>query len=167
MARLENVSVAALEAALDDATDKRETERLLVAIIYKRGPSVPMIAEWLDTREQTIYRWFDRLESEPVAEAVRDRQRSGRPPKLDGADRETFREAVRDSPDAVGYDRTAWTTALAQRFLREEFDVDYSRRHVQRLLRDAGLTWRTQRRGQSTTDADERTEFWDVGDEIG
>ena len=119
MARLENVSAAELEAALDDATDKRETERLLVAIIYKRGPSVPMLAEWLDTREQTIYRWFDRLESEPVAEAVRDRQRSGRPPKLDGGDRETFREAVRDSPDVVGYDRTAWTTALAQRFLRE------------------------------------------------
>jgi transposase len=164
MARLQNVSVAALEAALDEATRKRETKRLLVAIIYKRGPSVPMIAEWLDTREQTIYRWFDRLESEPVAEAVRDRQRSGRPPKLADADRERFREAVRNSPEAVGYDRTAWTTALAQRFLRAEFDVDYSRRHVQRLLGDAGLTWGTQRPHQSATDADERTEFWSPGD---
>jgi len=162
MARLENVPVAELEAALDDATGKRETKRLLVAIIYKRGPSVPMIAEWLDTREQTIYRWFDRLESEPVAEAVRDRQRSGRPPKLADADRERFREAVQTSPEAVGYDQTAWTTALAQRFLREEFDVDYSRRHVQRLLRDAGLTWQPRRSHQSTADADERTEFWRI-----
>jgi hypothetical protein len=31
-----------------------------------------MIAEWLDTREQTIYRWFDRLEEEPIDQAVKD-----------------------------------------------------------------------------------------------
>jgi hypothetical protein len=33
MARLENVSVEELEEALDEATGKRETQRLLVAII--------------------------------------------------------------------------------------------------------------------------------------
>jgi len=94
MARLENISVEELEAALDDATGKRETKRLLVAIIYKRGPSIPMIAEWLDTREQTIYRWFDRLEEEPISEAVQDRKRSGRPSKLGEAEREAFQEVV-------------------------------------------------------------------------
>ena len=126
MARLENVSVEELEAALDAADGKRETKRLLVAIIYKRGPSAPMIAEWLDTREQTIYRWFDRLETEPIEQAVKDRQRPGRPPKLD-----------------------------------DEFDVEYSRRHVQRLLQDAGLTWQTPRPQPPTADEDERTEFWE------
>jgi transposase len=138
MARLENVSVEELEVALDEATGKRETKRLLVAIIYKRGPSAPMIAEWLDTREQTIYRWFDRIESEPIEQAVRDRQRSGRPPKLDDADRAAFHDAVRASPSEVGYDAAEWTPDLARRFLAEEFDVEYSRRHVQRLLHDAG-----------------------------
>ena len=160
MARLENVSVEELEAALDDATGKRETMRLLVAIIYKRGPSAPMIAEWLDTREQTIYRWFDRLEEEPIRQAVQDRQRSGRPPKLTDAQRTEFRETVRDPPSESGYDRPAWTTALAQRFLEDEFGVEYSRRHVQRLLKEAGLTWQTPRPHPPTTDGDERTEFW-------
>jgi len=161
MARLEKVSVEELESALEEATRKRETKRLLVAIIYKRGPSAPMIAEWLDTREQTIYRWFDRLESEPVGQAVRDRHRSGRPPKLDDADHEEFQKAVRGPPASVGYDRPAWTTALARRFLRKEFGVEYSRRHVQRLLKDAGLTWRTPRPQPSTADEDGRTEFWE------
>jgi transposase len=137
MARLENVSVEKLEAALEAATGKRETKRLLVAIIYKRGPSAPMIAEWLDTREQTIYRWFDRMESEPIEQAVRDRQRSGRPPKLDDSQRATFRDAVQGSPTDVGYGDSEWTPDLARRFLAEEFGVEYSRRHVQRLLHDA------------------------------
>lgn len=161
MARLENVSVEELEAALDEATGKRETKRLLVAIIYKRGPSAPMIAEWLDTREQTIYRWFDRLEEEPIRQAVQDRHRSGRPPKLDDDDRAAFQDAVHKPPTEAGYDQPAWTTALAQRFLEEEFGVDYSRRHVQRLLKDAGLTWQTPRPQPPTVDEDERTEFWE------
>jgi transposase len=162
MARLENISVDELEAALDEATEKRETQRLLVAIIYKRGPSAPMIAEWLDTREQTIYRWFDRLEEEPISQAVQDRQRSGRPSKLDDADRAEFQEAVQNPPSQAGYDEPAWTTGLAQQFLEDEFDAEYSRRHVQRLLKDAGLTWQTPRPQPPTADEDERTEFWET-----
>ena len=158
MARLENVSIEELEAALDDATGKRETQRLLVAIIYKRGPSVPMIAEWLDTREATIYRWFDRMESEPLEQAITDRPKPGRPPKLDDADLAAFRDAVQEPPSAVGYDQPAWSTQLAQRYLAEEFGVEYTIRHVQRLLKEAGLSWRTPRRAADSED--DRTRYW-------
>jgi len=166
MARLENVSVEELEAALEEATGKRETKRLLVAIIYKRGPSAPMIAEWLDTREQTIYRWFDRLEAEPIRQAVQDRQRSGRPSKLDDADRAVFQDAVHKPPSEAGYDHTAWTTDLAKQFLQDEFDTEYSRRHVQRLLKEAGLTWQTPRAQPPTADGDERTELWETSKKL-
>ena len=160
MARLENISVEELEDALDGATGKKETQRLMAAIIYKRGPSAPVIAEWLDTREQTIYRWFDRLEEEPIKQAVQDRQRSGRPSKLDDADLTEFQHAVQQPPEETGYDHPAWTTALAQQFLEDEFNVEYSRRHVQRLLKDAGLTWQTPRPQPPTADDEERAEFW-------
>ncbi len=156
MPRLEDVAVEDLEAALDDAAGRRETERLMAAIIYKRGPSAPMIAEWLDTREQTVYRWFDRLEAEPIERAVQDRDRPGRPTKLAAPDREQFEATVRQPPTAAGYDRPAWTTALATQYLEDEFDVTYSRRHVQRLLKDAGLTW------QPPTADDERTASWET-----
>jgi type IV secretory pathway VirB9-like protein len=43
---------------------------LAVAIIYKRKLSAPMIVERLDTYEQTIYSWFDRLEEVPISRAV-------------------------------------------------------------------------------------------------
>lgn len=85
MANVENVSVEKREAAPDEADGKRETQRLIVPIIYKRGPSASMIVEWLDTPEQTSYRLFD------------------------------------------------------------IFDAQYSRRHLQRLLKTAGLTNRSLR----------------------
>ena len=136
MARLEGIPVEELEAELAEATGKRETRRLLVAIIYKRGPSVPMIAEWLDIREATIYSWFDRLEAEPISEAVSDRDRPGRPSKLTESQRERFREAMQRPPAEVGYDEPEWSPTLAQQYLDDEFGIDYSRRHVQRLLDD-------------------------------
>lgn len=138
MSRLEDVRIEELDAALEVASGKREILRVVAAILYKRGPSVPMIAEWFDVREQTIYRWFDRFEGEPVERAIRDRPRSGRPPKLDDADRKAFRRAIRQPPTAVGYDEDSWTAELAQDFIADEFGVDYSRRHVQRLLDDVG-----------------------------
>ena len=118
-----------------------------------------MFAEWLDTREQTIYRWFDRLEEEPIRQAVQDRQRSGRPPKLNHADRSEFHEAAQNPPSEVGYDHPGWTTKLAQKFLENEFGAEYSLRHVQRLLKDAGLTYQTPRPQPPTGDEEERAEF--------
>jgi len=140
MAKLEDVAVEDLEDALDGAEGKKETMRLLCAIIYKRGPSVPMLAEWLNTREATIYRWFDRLEAEPIEEAVRDRPKPGRPAALTDDQRRRFETAVRRPPSDAGYVQPAWSTDLARRYLREEFGVEYTDRHVQRLLREAGLT---------------------------
>lgn len=135
MSRLDDIPVEKLEDALDDATGKRETMRLLTAIIYKRGPSVPMLAEWLDIREATIYQWFDRLEEEPVEAAVRDRDRPGRPPKLTEEQRTALDDAVRRPPEASGYDEATWTANLAQQYLEEQFGVEYSQRQARRLLR--------------------------------
>lgn len=134
MARLENVSLDDLHAALDSVTEKQPAQRLMVAILYKQGPSVPMIAEWFDLTESRIYRWFDRLESEPIAEAVYDRPRPGRPSKLSEEQLAAFREALQESPEAVGYDAETWTPAVARRFLESEFGVEYTRRHVRRLV---------------------------------
>lgn len=166
MAKLENVSIDALEAALEEVSGKRETQRLMVAILYKRGPSVPMIAEWFDMREQTIYEWFVRLEQRPIMDAITDDDRSGRPPKLDDTDRSTFEAAVHTPPSESGYDEPAWSTTLAQRFLREEFDVEYSQRHVQRLLIDAGLRHRSPQSHPAVDAKDERRRYWSPTDEV-
>lgn len=138
MARLEDVPLDELHDALDAAAGKKETQRLMVAILYKQGPSVPMIANWFDLRERTVYRWFDRLESRPVADAVRDEPRSGRPPKLTDEQRRAFAAALQDPPTDHGFEAAEWTPALAREFVDEEFGIEYTRRHVRRLLSEYG-----------------------------
>lgn len=136
MARLEHVSIDDLHDALEGASTKKEAVRLMVAILYKQGPSVPMIARWFDLREATVYAWFDRLEADPIAEAVKDRPRPGRPPKLTTSQQEQFHRALAEQPSAYGYEGAEWSSALAKQYLEDEFDVEYTRRHVRRLLRE-------------------------------
>lgn len=163
MGKIEHVDVTELEAALDRVDGKKETIRLLTAIIYKRGPSVPMIAEWLNVREGTIYRWFDRLEEESIETAIQDRPREGRPSKLSQTQRETFRSAVREPPSEVGFDAPAWSPETAREFLNERFDVDYTKRHVQRMLKAAGLKHRPAGTG-TTGGADAGGQYWEPVD---
>jgi transposase len=140
MPLLAQTAVEELHEALDAVEAKKPTQRLMLAILYKRGPSVPMIADWFDMREETIYRWFRRMEREPLLEAVYDEPRPGRPPKLTDAQRETFTRALRGSPKDVGRESEHWTPAIAKAYLADEFDVDYSIRHVRRLLQNADVS---------------------------
>lgn len=138
MSLLDGVSTDQLHDALAEVEGKKPTQRLLFAILYKQGPSVPMIAEWFDMRAQTIYRWFEAMETEPLHEAIHDDPPPGRPPKLSESAYEQFLQTLEAPPSNVGYAADAWTTELVSQHLLEEFGVEYSRRHVRRLIADAG-----------------------------
>lgn len=131
---LEDVSIEDLRATLDEVEGRKPTERLLAAIIYKQGPSVPTIAEWFGREPDTVYRWFERLETRPVLEAVRDDPRPGRPSRLDPEEMARFDAALSGTPREWGYDREKWTPRLVQQLLSAEFGVEYSLRHTRRLI---------------------------------
>lgn len=138
MPRLETVPTDALRSELESFDDHRPMRRLLAAIIYKSGPSVPQIADWLDVREATVYAWFDRLEdADDVGDAVLDRPRPGRPPKLAPEERETVLRQLSAAPTAAGLDAAEWDVEIAEDYLADEYGVEYSPRHVRRLLREA------------------------------
>lgn len=135
---LETVSLEELHAVLDRVEAKKPTQRLLLAILYKQGPSVPMIADWFDMRAETIYRWFRRMDTRPLEEAVQDSPRPGRPSQLRSDQRERFEQAISRPPELAGYEAQEWSARLAQSFLHEEFGIEYSLRHVRRLIEAIG-----------------------------
>lgn len=139
MAKLEQMSLEDLQRALEKVDGKKATQRLMLAILYKQGPSVPMIAEWFDLRPALIYRWFDEMESKPLMEAIHDAPRPGRPSKLSEAARAALEDALARSPKEAGYEHDAWTAKLVQQYVKEEFDVEYTLRHVRRLMRASGV----------------------------
>lgn len=155
MGLLENISVDELNEALETVERKKPTQRLMVAILYKQGPSVPMIADWFNMREQTLYRWLRTMETEPLLEAIHDEPPPGRPPKLTDDERKQFETVLQSPPTEIGYEASTWKPALAAQYFRDEFGVDYTARHVRRLLNEAGITIPSSR--TSAHDVEEHT----------
>lgn len=136
MARLEHVPTDALRRELDRQDRAKPTRRLMVAIAYKEGVSQTELAEWYGLSRKTVHNWLERLEERPIAEAIRDDPRPGRPPRLDEADLEELRELLAESPTERGYDATEWSAPLVRRLLDERFGVNYTLRSVRRILDD-------------------------------
>lgn len=156
MEHLDDVSVDDLQRALDEVEGKKPAQRLIAAIAYKNGVTQTELAEWYGVQRRTIYSWLTRLEDQPLERAAVDEHRPGRPRKLTDAQQRELTATLQESPSEVGYDADWWTPALVRRHLREAFDADYSLPSCRRLMREAGLEYRTSRRpaGNGTDGAD-------------
>ncbi|MFB6112507.1 MAG: winged helix-turn-helix domain-containing protein [Halodesulfurarchaeum sp.] len=141
MEHLDSITQDQLRDALSRIDGNRPTQRIITGIAYKNGISQTELADWFGVERKTIYNWLKRLEDGNIVEQVTDEHRSGRPRKLREDQLTAFQEALQDSPKTVGFDRSAWTSNLAQQFLREEFDVEYSLPSCRRLMKEAGLTY--------------------------
>jgi transposase len=137
MGKLDDVDQGTLQEALSAAETPKAVKRLVVALCYKDGESVDALAARFDIPRSTIYYWLDRFESEPVAEAIVDEPRPGRPPKLDDGEWEAIRADIRDDPTEYGVDE--WTPKAVRDYIEREFGVSYSEGHVRRLLREGTL----------------------------
>lgn len=148
MGRLENITAEQLRDYVQKVEKKAETLRLVVGINYKNGVTQSELADWYGVSRTTVHNWLDRLErldSEPLEEVIHDDQRSGRPAKLTDSDRKTLFAVLQEPPSELGLDAPAWSPPLVRAYIREEFAVDYTLRHIRDLMNEAGIVWKTAR----------------------
>jgi transposase len=158
--KLAGITKAELKARLAEAPEDGEAvQRLVAAIEYKNGNSPADIEDKYGWAERTVYHWLDYLEERGLDEGLTDRPRSGRPPDLSDDDRQQFFEDLHESPEDHGYDRQAWFPPMARDHLETAYGVEYSLRHVRRLMREAGLSWRTARPRHYEADPEAEAEF--------
>jgi len=167
MAKSANISAEHLRDVLPKVEGKKPTQRVMAAINYleEDGATMDEIAHRYGYTAGWLSRWLsrlERLESEPFEAVIYDEERSGRPSELSAEEKQQFTDVLHDPPEAVGFDAPAWSVPLARRYLNEEFEIKYSDRHVRRLLREAGLSWKTAR--PEFYKSDERAqEAWEEG----
>ncbi|WP_135828229.1 helix-turn-helix domain-containing protein [Halorussus halobius] len=137
MDKLDGVSRSALREQLGAVESPKATKRLMVAIAYKDGVRVSTLSDRYGIPESTLYYWLDRIADEPIADAVEDDDRPGRPAELDDAERRELFDALADSPGAHGFEASSWTPELVREHVEHEYGVSYSVGHVRRLLRES------------------------------
>ena len=134
MRNLQQLSADRLREELSAVDDAKAAKRLMVALAYKDGVHVETISARYGIPQSTIYYWLDRLDSQPIAEALEDEPRPGRPPKLTDEQRETVESWLDDAPEAYGYEAETWRAEDLRDHIEDAFDVEYSTAHVSRTF---------------------------------
>lgn len=157
--KLGEITTGQLRDQLEVETNPKAIRRLVAAREYKAGLSPAQIEAKYGWPEQTIYSWLNRIENRPFPDSLYDDPPPGRPAKLTAEQFEQFTDALQHPPTAMGFAEPAWTSLVAAEFLREQFGVEYSRRHVRWLLDKAGVVWKRPRSRSHRADPAERAAF--------
>lgn len=93
---------------------------------------VTTIAERYGIPHSTICSWLDRLENQPIADALRGELRPGLPPKLTPSHRvDTWLDGT---PRAVGHGEAELAAERLHVRIQDVFDIEYSEAHIHRLF---------------------------------
>ena len=157
--KIPDLTKSRVREQLADETDPKAIKRLTAVREYLEGLSPADIEQKYGWDRQTVYNWLNRFEERGFKAALYDDSRPGRPSELSDEQWEQFAEALHEPPEKAGYDDPAWSSALAQQYLVEICDVAFSRRHVRRLMHEAGVSPKRPRPKPASADDEEREQF--------
>src|SRR5712692_1323173 len=121
--------------------DWREWRRLRALHLKLQGWSHCDVAEALGASRETVSRWLARAR-DGGPEALLARPAPGPPPKLSPAQKQLIPEFLWHGAEAYGFRGEVWTCARIAKVIQEEFEIDYHKGHVSRLLKE--LHWTPQ-----------------------
>ncbi len=104
---------------------------LFIKALYA-GKSVPQAAEEVRVSKVTGYVWLNEW-NERGLEGLKPNYGGGRPSELSKEQKEELKAILKSRDD--------WTTKEVREFIKEKFGVEYSLRHVSRILRSLGMKY--------------------------
>lgn len=110
------------------------------------------IARHLGVTEAAVSKWKKQLVEEGP-QALEMRTSTGRPPKLDEADRQALVKKLEAGAVAAGFATEQWTQARVKQVIEREFGVVYHQNYISRLLGDLG--WSVQQPDSRAIERDE------------
>ena len=102
--------------------------------------------------------WINRFNKEGI-EGLRDRKRSGKPPKMNKEQFKRLEEDIEKSPKEFGYKQNFWNTKLIRIHILQHYITGYTNRHVQRLMHKFGYSLIKPRPKHFKRDPSQKEEF--------
>jgi len=149
-------SLEELKAAYGREKGLKVKERMKMALGVLEGLSTYEVAERLRCPQPNVVYWKKRFEEEGL-EGLKDRPRSGRPPKVTRWKLQRIKTLVEK--------KQCWTATEVMKLIYEKTDVQYSLMHVTRLLHSWGLSKQRPRRKHINAASDEEVERFKKGRE--
>ena len=124
--------IQVLNDTLKRTKDGRERDRIRGIILIKKGYNVHKIADIMNVSVRTIYNWKKRYEKNGT-KGLKTKRKPGRKGKLSPEDMENLKELLKK--------KDYWTTREVKELIKNEFGIEYTLRHVARILRKIGMVY--------------------------
>ena len=116
------------------------TMRMQALKAVENGQPVAEVAETFGVAERTLYRWLARFASDGQ-QGLKNRPKTGRPPKLDGGEMAWLARAIREeTPQQLKFPYALWTLSLIGELIRDRLGKSLSPASVLRVMRLLGFT---------------------------
>jgi transposase len=144
-------------------SEQKEERRLAAARLLQAGQqSQTEIARQMGVRRQTVSRWALQL-SEGGEEALRQRVKPGRKPRLETQQWQQVLDILRQGAKAAGFPTERWTLARIQSVISLQFGIHYNAHYLSERLHRLG--WSVQEpAAQARERSDLLVEAWLKGD---
>jgi len=111
--------------------------------LNKKGKKQTEISYLLDVPQTTISYWIRNFKKE---KRLTDKPRSGRPAQITKDQKKKLKKILLDfPPPRFGGESFGWTTKMAIQYVKDNFDVKYGMRQMQKLFHKFGLNLITPR----------------------
>lgn len=134
----------ALQQEINRSDESRYDHRLHGVLLVCQGQSCYEVADLFGEHPTTIERWVHRFEDRGFS-GLREKERSGRPARLDEKTWTQLEKDLRAHPRDLGYSQNLWDGKLLSHHLRQQHEIRLGVRQCQRLFRTLGFRRRKPR----------------------
>lgn len=126
------------------SADKIKERELIIKLHFTDKKKTREIAGLLGTSKSTVSYWICKHKQ---GLSLEDEQRSGRPSEISKEQLEQLKKVLQRKPSKsrFGGQSMGWTTKMVVQYIKDEFDISFTQRHVTRLLHKLGLSLITPR----------------------
>jgi len=109
--------------------------RLHCVQLVAQGHSAHVVARWFNDDPSSVARWVRQFKREGI-QGLMDQQKTGRPARLNPAQRYSLSKELLQPPEALGYHNSSnWNGKLLASHLERHYGMHLSVRQCQRLMR--------------------------------
>lgn len=127
-----------LEKNLDDKLPWQYRQRIEIMLLADEGKTQSQICKAIGCSPGTARHWI--LVAKSGQAHKWNNHPIGRPQEVNEQYLERLKELVTNSPREFGYVFRRWTANWLSKHLAKEFDIELSDRHINRLLKQMGLS---------------------------
>ncbi len=126
-----------LHQIVRSSSDARQVRRAQILLWLHTGEHPDQVADRSGLTRQTVYAIVQRYQArkeQPVAERIKDREHTGRPPDKVGPAIQVVQELMKQSPQRYRYRSSVWTVPMLRVQVQRHLHIQISRRTIRRAL---------------------------------